>query len=627
MATTSFDEPGSDITRLLQDWRNGEPGALERLTPLVYDELHLIAARQMSREWRVTMYQTTALVSEAYLKLMGQRSVDWQNRAHFFAIAAHLMRRILVDNARRELRPKHGAGVRGVELEEASAVMVGLLAVVGVLAAGVATTLWQARQARAERERAERQFAAVRTLGASVLGELHDAVSGLKGSLGAREMLLRRATEYLDALAREAGDNVALRREVADGYGRLGQIQGMAGIENLGDRVAAKRSYENALLLLDPLAARTDPDPQDVLGVTNARLRLAGLTEDPEQRAHVERARAVLEGLPPDVRARPQSLSLESALWDQLALQHVRAKDYPKLRDARRNQLRVAEAVWRGAPDDLSADRNVSLACKQLGAVLQILESPAEARALFDRALALDQARVERDPARGLWRLDLSFSLGSIGALLQGSGDLDGALAYYQRAVELRRAVVAAEPKDDFARGSLVRGYQASRDDRRASRPARRVARVARRGRGAVSRAAACPPRARPRVAGQRANGAWIDHGLSHAARDVEERVPRRSRASRPPRAGDRDACRNARALDEGAAGRPASCRGGRSPARRPSVAATRRHALSRARQHQRARACASTPADLVRRCTSVPSAFITKISVSPWVSGLNDVK
>jgi RNA polymerase sigma factor (TIGR02999 family) len=122
MGAQSPEESGSDVTRLLQDWRNGEPGALERLTSLVYDELHLIAARQMSREWRVSMYQTTALVSEAYLKLMGQRHVDWQNRAHFFAIAAQLMRRILVDNARRDLRPKHGAGMRGLELEEVAAV-------------------------------------------------------------------------------------------------------------------------------------------------------------------------------------------------------------------------------------------------------------------------------------------------------------------------------------------------------------------------------------------------------------------------------------------------------------------------------------------------------------------------
>jgi tetratricopeptide (TPR) repeat protein len=336
----------------------------------------------------------------------------------------------------------------------------GLVAVVGVLFAGVGATLWQAQQARAERERAERQFAAVRTLGASVLGELHDAVSKLDGSLAAREVLLRRATEYLDALAREAGDNVALRREVAEGYGRLGQIQGVPGIENMGDPGAAKRSYEKALMLLEPLAGRPDPDPQDTFGVINARLRLGVLSEDGDQRAHLDEARALLEGLSPDLRARPQSLTLEGILWNALATQHLRVKDYAKLRDARQNQLRVAEAVWQADPDELNASRNLSLACKQLGAVLQVLESWAEARALYDRALALDRARVERDPARGLWRLDLSFSLGSIGSLLQAHGDLDGALAYYQQAVELRRAVLAAEPKDDFARGSLAGGYQ-----------------------------------------------------------------------------------------------------------------------------------------------------------------------
>ena len=108
-----------NVTRLLHEWRAGRQDALERLMPLVYDELHTIAARHMAREWRVGMYQTTALVSEAYLKLVGQRDVDWQNRAHFFAIAAQLMRRILVDNARRVLRSKHGGGEAMVSLEDA----------------------------------------------------------------------------------------------------------------------------------------------------------------------------------------------------------------------------------------------------------------------------------------------------------------------------------------------------------------------------------------------------------------------------------------------------------------------------------------------------------------------------
>ena len=110
-----------DLTRLLQEWRGGRHDALERLMPLVYDELHVIASRHMAREWRSGPLQTTALVNEAYLKLIGQHDVDWQNRAHFFAIAATVMRRILVDSARRDQRFKHGGGSVAVPLDRVQA--------------------------------------------------------------------------------------------------------------------------------------------------------------------------------------------------------------------------------------------------------------------------------------------------------------------------------------------------------------------------------------------------------------------------------------------------------------------------------------------------------------------------
>lgn len=114
-------DDGPNLTRLLHEWRGGDHDALDRLMPLVYDELHVIASRHMAREWRQGPMQTTALVNEAYLKLVDQRRVDWQNRAHFFAIAATVMRRILVDNARREQRAKHGAGQVAVSLDDAAA--------------------------------------------------------------------------------------------------------------------------------------------------------------------------------------------------------------------------------------------------------------------------------------------------------------------------------------------------------------------------------------------------------------------------------------------------------------------------------------------------------------------------
>jgi RNA polymerase sigma factor (TIGR02999 family) len=111
-------DPSAEITQLLRDWQGGSREALDRLVPLVYDELHVIAARHRAGERRDGALQTTALVNEAYLKLIDQRRVDWQNRAHFFAIAARLMRRILIDDARRRLREKHGGGVVRIPVED-----------------------------------------------------------------------------------------------------------------------------------------------------------------------------------------------------------------------------------------------------------------------------------------------------------------------------------------------------------------------------------------------------------------------------------------------------------------------------------------------------------------------------
>jgi RNA polymerase sigma factor (TIGR02999 family) len=108
------------LTQLLRRWQTGDREALDRLIPLVYDELHAIASRHMAREWRRGSLQTTGLVNEAYIKLVDQRGADWQNRAHFFAIAAQLMRRILVDDARRRLRNKRGGEAERVPVESVS---------------------------------------------------------------------------------------------------------------------------------------------------------------------------------------------------------------------------------------------------------------------------------------------------------------------------------------------------------------------------------------------------------------------------------------------------------------------------------------------------------------------------
>ncbi len=111
------------ITELLAEWRDGNQSALDELYPLVYDELHRLARRYMSRERKGHTLQTTALINEAYVRLVDQKNVNWANRSHFFAISAQIMRRILIDHARRHAYAKRGGGARQVSLEEVAAVI------------------------------------------------------------------------------------------------------------------------------------------------------------------------------------------------------------------------------------------------------------------------------------------------------------------------------------------------------------------------------------------------------------------------------------------------------------------------------------------------------------------------
>src|SRR3954466_1992436 len=109
----------ADVTKLLVNWTNGDKKALEALMPLVYGELHRLARRYLRRERSDHTLQSTALVHEAYMRMVDQKGVQWQNRAHFFAVAAQIIRRILVDHARTHNAEKRGGGACKLALDEA----------------------------------------------------------------------------------------------------------------------------------------------------------------------------------------------------------------------------------------------------------------------------------------------------------------------------------------------------------------------------------------------------------------------------------------------------------------------------------------------------------------------------
>src|SRR3954452_22502773 len=118
MTATSPKQP--EITGLLAQWSKGDRAALDKLFPLVFEELRRLAHRYMKRERPGQTLQTTALVNEAYLRLAGSNRVEWQDRAHFFAIAAQIMRHLLVDRARARHYAKRGGGAHRVTLDEAA---------------------------------------------------------------------------------------------------------------------------------------------------------------------------------------------------------------------------------------------------------------------------------------------------------------------------------------------------------------------------------------------------------------------------------------------------------------------------------------------------------------------------
>ena len=326
-----------------------------------------------------------------------------------------------------------------------------------VITVGVAATAWQARVAARERNRAQLQFDAVRSLAKTVIWEVQAEISKLPGSLAAQQLLLTRATEYLDKLAVEAGHDLELRRELAGGYRRLGQIQGASGVPNLGDVKSSERTYRKAAALLEGIPAEklTDTDRADL---ASNYLKLAGqnAADAPQRADWLHKARLLLDSakVPTDISV----LRTTQLLWYEMASDQRAANNNEEAKASYTKMLRAAETAFKVQPDNLNDSRNLSLANKYLGAIFHSEGAHDQALPFYERALALDEERVRRNP-RGLWKIDLSFSHGSVGSLYASRGDVRKAIDSYERAVALREEVVRADADDDFAQVTLARGY------------------------------------------------------------------------------------------------------------------------------------------------------------------------
>ena len=393
--------------------------------------------------------------------------------------------------------------------------------VVVALIAGIVGTSWQALAARRERARAEQRFEDVRQLANAALIEIHDAIRDLPGSTPARRLLVSKGLEYLDRLARDAGDRPDLQRELAGADIKVGDVQGRPLNANLGDSAGALASYRKAVGVYESLGAATTADPglQRELALASQRLSEI-LSATGDTREALAQARRGLELLQQSTRSGTSNKSVAAAdLGRELAASYTRVGDLLSATgdtsgalDHRRKALSVMETVAAIAPDDVATIRQLGVAHSKLGNqlgnpnypnvgdpagalveleraaavfekalpahptnavfrrnlaiahsniadVLLALKRPADALAHQRQALTAFESQAAADPANAAARNDVAISLSKIAEMLDASGHTTEAVREFERALAIHQAMAAADPASASLKLELASDY------------------------------------------------------------------------------------------------------------------------------------------------------------------------
>lgn len=335
------------------------------------------------------------------------------------------------------------------------------------LVGGIVATARQARIAREEKARADRRFEDVRRLSNAFLFEFHDAIAPLPGSIPARELIVRRALEYLGTLAREAAGDRDLQRELAAAYEKLAEVQGVSGGAGLGDSAGALASLKAAVQIRESLVASEPTSLVDrgllakTLGPFGATLAATG--DSPGSLVASRRAVSLLETVvseaPGDAQARRALAGAHFYLSNRLSSEGDPAGTLAEMGKA----LVIYGQLSAALPADLGLRRAVALCHKYIASVhgdeLNPRQDPAAALAGYTRSLAIEAELLARDPANALYKRDLSHSWGGCGeALFRLGRKAEGAEAY-RKAIALRTELVAADPKNSGVRHSLARAF------------------------------------------------------------------------------------------------------------------------------------------------------------------------
>lgn len=346
---------------------------------------------------------------------------------------------------------RHKAGVAAAALLFAS------------LIGGATAALWQAHLANRERDRAEHRFNDVRKLANAMVTELHDAIEPLPGSTAARELLIRKAQEYLDSLMHEAKDDPTLERELAFVYEKVGDVQGGPNRPNLGNTAAAVKSYRKALDLYVALAS-AEPNNSDIqrsLAAGHGRMcTIYQVTGDAaDALANCRKEVAIREKLS---SGHPDNSILKRELagaYDDLGGALKMVGEFVSARDTLSKELHIFEDLSAADPADLKMRRYLSSAYSRMGAISGTLRDYEASLRYFHLSLELCLSMVQANPGDAEDRLALSFVYSDVGWALAQLGNIRGGLEYYRKALPIREALAAADPLDARARATLANSH------------------------------------------------------------------------------------------------------------------------------------------------------------------------
>jgi eukaryotic-like serine/threonine-protein kinase len=329
--------------------------------------------------------------------------------------------------------------------------------VLASLLGGLATTAWQWRRAEANRLRAEQRVAEVRDVATSFLFDFHDAIANLPGGTAARELVVERATRYLDSLAGEARLDIGVQRQLAAAHERLADIQGGAGRANLGKTTAALASYDKALALRRALAVFPG-DEADVLALARLEMLISRmLTVTADWAGSAAAARRALVRIESLAGKTPSDLRSElAAVHVQLAYTAARSGNEDAAMADQRRAVALFQAYSQAHPDhELSRAR---LANAEIDLVERLVRhgEVREAMALTRTASARLDALVAAAPNNANYRRELLRTLNIGSSALEAGGDHADALSGLRRSVEIARGLVDTEPANQTDRIALT---------------------------------------------------------------------------------------------------------------------------------------------------------------------------